>query len=186
MPEAMVEVLKNYRQRPTHLIAVSADIGAEQGSADNAQGDTPHLLADIKSLAAFGERRPARQHGLGRFGHARGKAGQPLAVKGRLGQAAAVPPRLAVAGQQTLAGQRFEHVVKAILFGIIVQIVLKDMLDVVGMGNETDRIQAPAEVYDITVPARGVHIKAQQIAGRAKGQKRHQSAEPNGWAGNGF
>ena len=165
MPEAMVEVLEDACHRPAHLIAVGADIGAEQGSADNAQGDALHLLADIKSLAAFGERRPARQHGLGRIGHARGKTGQPLAVKSRLGQASAASPHLAVAGQQALAGQGFQHVVKAVLFGIIAHLVLEDVLDVVGMDNEIARIRAPTEVHDVAVLTGGVHIKAQQVAG---------------------
>ena len=98
-----------------------------------------------------------------RLGHHAGQRGDALTMKGRLRDAALPQPEVVFAGQQAVADRHPQLLVERALV-IVAGVVLQDVADIGGVGDEIAAPRADLEVDDVAEAARGAHEDAGRIA----------------------
>ena len=109
---APTQILQYDPQAPPHRIGVSrAEIGAEQGTADNQCGQVLYFGHNIKGLIHPLDSCPALQHG--RLDHGRRKILNLPAVKRGLSQPPSSPPDCTLADEGAITNDLFSSSLKA-------------------------------------------------------------------------
>ena len=106
--------------------------------------------------------------------HHTGQLGDALTMKGRLRDAALPQPEVVFAGQQAVADRHPQLLIERALV-IVAGVVLQDVADIGGVGNEIASPRADLEVRDVAEAARRSHEDAGRIASdrRQHAEDRH-------------
>ena len=96
--------------------------------------------------------------------HQVAESGHALAMEHRRHQPALTMPERALAGQQAVAEQAAQHRVVDVVLVVVAMIVVQDVADVVGMGEQKGAGGGEAEAYDVAVLAKPGAHKLQRLA----------------------
>ncbi len=154
----------DFGQRRANRFGIVAHVGAEQRLGHDRERKPRHLGHDVERLAALRQRVPSLEHLERAVDHQVAEAGDALAMEHRRDQPALAMPKRAVAGQQAVAEQAAQHRVVDVVLVVVAMIVVQDVADVVGMGEEQRARGAEAQAHDVAVVAKAVTQKSERVA----------------------
>ena len=165
-------------ERLAHLRRLRLDVGVEQRLADDREREPVHLPGDVQR-GAVGPRVP---HPIRVRHHRAAVAGDPIAVKRRLHQAALAQVHGALARQQPFAEQALRALQPAALDEVLV-VRDEDVADVLRAVDEEDRFAAHPVGHDVAVRAREVRVERERVAARPIDQRAEQRGLRSGRRG---
>src|SRR5262249_42884509 len=132
----------------------------EESAAHDVEGELQRLDGDVEGPTLTLDLAPALEHGLGLPAHRGGEAGDALAVKERLGNAALPLPEVAVAGEEAAPQHGLEGLDEAPVLDVASGIVDQHVADEVGMVDEQQLDGAKAQ-RDEVAKRGGAHEQLQ-------------------------
>src|SRR5215467_3173773 len=149
----------------THLRSIAFHVRAEQGFADDLQGQTHHGVMQVDWLAGL----PRFQQARRASGHGGDVLRDARTVKGGLHHAALSKPEVALAGQQAIAEEVPIGAENAAL-NEFPRVVDEHVFDLIGMRNHESPNIEEAQAYNVAIFARHPRHERQGIAAQRAAQ----------------
>src|SRR5258708_3669182 len=134
-------------RRLKHLLLVCEHVCTKERLAHNVQGQTTHLLEQIKGLLRLDFIKP----GQGALCHQATPARDPLSMKDWLDQATLLPPGVSIVGQQAIAQRQAERLIGNPSLAVVEMILLEDMAYPIRMEDQRPRAHDSRQRYKIAV-----------------------------------
>src|SRR5579883_67745 len=139
------------RESRTDGISLIGDIDAKKRFADNMKRQPHHLHRHIKRSVPLNKRFPALHVSKCRFCHQLAKCCDALPMKCRLHQTALAQPGVSLIRKKPIPKKMLQQLIIKNIFVVLKIILLQNIPDMVGVGNEVERPAEQLKPHNIAV-----------------------------------